>query len=711
MLAVLVASFRTFVRWRYGKLSWLDDGFLAFAVVLLTVSMGLWFAMMDNLYKTEALIYDPLGSILLFNNIVQIAIDVQTYTSVYIAISITGIFAIKFSFLFFFRSLISRLRPLVIYWRVAVTYTALAWAISVGISFLACPYFDSRAVQCAQNDMLARALNVSIVLLVFDVTSDAMIISIPVLVILRVRIALRSKIYLACSFCLSAVMIICAILQGATLETEGVDAIDVVWQIYFQMVEICLAVTVVSLTAFRTFFVQRSSRHNTPRSPQNPKWYSYKKWKKSVSDRTTSTGYTGYTGYSEEMQLPTVDRRVEAPAPDPTPDPLVDPSSSKETGAAEDVRSPISPRDVEKGTLSPQSPPPGYFEKDGPSPGIAVSKSFAPGPSTPRAPEIRIPILPQIRNYEPPAPPPPPSPHSDGSAESSPNHVLMPIQGSEDSPSSLTPIHTPLPEAASIDQPPQQNQQVHLEPTSADSRAQPQPTHSHTSASLSASAALTSWSPPTLKPPRSSSPAPRTALMGPSSAHTSRTDSLQPGGRGSGSVTTPDGATPIPDVPPLPSPLPAAYLPSSQQPPTTPQPQFQPAPLSSSSDVARGVPPRKPLPPSPTASHLLSPTASTSTSTAPTVTSPHIHSQVQSPWSLARGRGGFRFPGQRPPVPPTPGSSRSTATAGTAGTVPRTPRSNLSPDLRISGVQRAIRSGIERAMSLEPAGEGRGKRW
>ena len=675
--------------------------------------MGLWFAMMDNLYKTEALIYDPLGSILLFNNIIQIAIDVQTYTSVYIAISITGIFAIKFSFLFFFRSLISRLRPMVIYWRVAVTYTALAWAISVGISFVACPYFDSRAVQCAQNDMLARALNVSIVLLVFDVTSDAMIISIPVLVILRVRIPLRSKIYLAFSFCLSAVMIICAILQGATLETEGVDAIDVVWQIYFQMVEICLAVTVVSLTAFRTFFVQRGSRNNTPRSPQNPKWYSYKKWKKSVSDRTTSTGYTGYTGYSEEMQLPTVDQRAEAPAPDPAPDPPVDLSSSKETGPVEDLRSPISQPDIEKGTLSPKSPPPVYAEKDGLSPGIAISKSFAPGPSTPRAPEIRIPIFPQIRNYEPPAPPPPPSPHSDGSAESSPNHVLMPIQGPEDSPSSLTPIHTPLPGAALIDQPSQQDQPVHLGPTGADSRPpQLQSTHSHTSASLSASAALTSWSPPTLKPPRSSSPGPRTALKGPGSAHASRTDSLQPGGRGSGSVTTSDGATPIPDVPPLPSPLPAAYLPLDQQPPTS-QSQPQPAPLpsrirSNSSDFASGVPPRKPLPPSPTASHLLSPTASTSTSTAPTATSPHIHSQAQSPWLLSRGRGGFRFPGQRPPVPQTPGSSRSTATAGT---VPRTPRSNLSPDLRISGVQRAIRSGIERAMSLEPAGEGRGEMW
>ena len=703
---MLVASFRTFVRWRYRKLSWLDDGFLAFAVVLLVVSLGLWFAMLDNLYKTEALIYDPLGSLVLFNNIVQIAIDVQTYTSVYIAISITGIFAIKFSFLFFFRSLISRLRPMVIYWRIAVAYTALAWAISVAISFVACPYFDSRAVQCAQDDMLARALDVSIVLLVFDVTSDAMIISIPVLVIARVRIPLRSKIYLACTFCLSTIMIICAILQGATLETEGVNAIDVVWQIYFQMVEICLAVTVVSLTAFRTFFVQRGSRNNTPRSPQNPKWYSYKKWKKSVSDRTTSTGFTGY---SDEIQLPTVDQRAEGPVPDPP----ANPSPSKETDAGEDVRSPSLPPDVEKGTLFPKSPPPTYAKEEVLSPGPAIPKSVAAGPSTPVAPEIRIPILPQIRNYEPPAPPPPPSPHSDGSAESSPFGISMPIQGSEDSPASLTPLHTPLPAAALTDETSQHEQQDHLQPTSPELRPQLLPTHSHTSASLSASAAVTSWSPPTLRPPRSSSPAQRTALKGPPSAHTSRTDSLQPGGRGS-VPTSSDGPSPIPDVPPLPSPLPAAHLPQSQQQPDShsqplsSQPSAPPASRThSASDFSRGVPPRKPLPPSPTTTHILSPTGPTST--APTVTSPHIQSQIQSP-QQARGRG-FRFPGQRPPIPPTPGSTRSTATAGTAGTVPRTPRSNLSPDLRVSGVQRAIRSGIERAMSLEPAGEGRGERW
>ena len=60
--------------------------------------------------------------------------------------------------------------------------------------------------------------------------------------------------------------------------------------------------------------------------------------------------------------------------------------------------------------------------------------------------------------------------------------------------------------------------------------------------------------------------------------------------------------------------------------------------------------------------------------------------------------------------PHTAASLAPSVTSSSTARTPRTPRSNLSPDLRISGVQRAIRNGIERAMSLEPQG-GAGERW
>ena len=92
-------------------------------------------------------------------------------------------------------------------------------------------------------------------------------------------------------------MIVVAILQGATLETGGVDAIDVVFQICFQFYELSLAVLVVSLTAFRTFFIGHRQRSRTTPSPGNSndkkKWLSSdsakKAWKK-FSQRSTTTG-------------------------------------------------------------------------------------------------------------------------------------------------------------------------------------------------------------------------------------------------------------------------------------------------------------------------------------------------------------------------------------------------------------------------------------
>lgn len=762
ILALAVACFRTFVRWHYRKLAWLDDGFLALAVVLMIVSLGLWFAMMDNLYKTEALIYDPFGSAVQFGDIVEIAIDVQIYSTAYIAITLTGIFAIKFSFLFFFRSLINRLRPMVMYWRVVVGYTAVSWAISLGISFLACPYYDSRAIQCAQDSMLARALDVSIALLVFDVSSDLLIISIPALVIRKVKIPLRSKTYLAFSFCLSAVMIVCAVLQGATLETGGIQAIDVVWQIYFQIVELTLAVMVVSLTAFRTFFIQRGSRNNTPRAP-NPKWYSYKKWKKSVSDRTTSTGFTGmtgFTGFSEEMQLPDAPGRPAGSAPPNARD------LPTETPPSGDSNAPLSPGDIGKRDSSHLNSEKGLqFPR--------LSRPIATRTQTPTTLDGPMPISPQTPfspTNVPPHTPSPAQPVSHDSSDSSSGDIEIPIQGSRGSPESLTPLYTPILEPV-IERPP---------PPPPD----PPRLGSLTSSSTAAGPGRT---PPAPKPLSSASSAPRTALMGPAipSTHTSRTDSLSRPltGHNAGTLEA------VPKLPQLPPPL---HLPHAL--PESGTSSIGPITARASTEFPLAVPARKPLltagasksgsrpMPSPTPSKASSIAAAAANlglddcfgSISPRRPSqqrinqqrhaeewqrqqrqqqrenqgsesrpldnhyqrqqqPRLQSDQQRQGSdhdrqaqvqmQVQAQGyeahpnlvsplGTSVPVRTPTPTLEPPSSRSQPPPASTSPPrsPRTPRRNLSPDLRISSVQRAIRNGIERAMSLEPAA-GEGESW
>ena len=145
ILAVIAAGFRTTIRLRCNKLQWLDDGFISLAILFMTVSFGVFLGFLNDVYKVESLIYDPYSASNSLSDLIVVAKRVQLYTVVYIITSISGIFAVKFSFLFFFRNILSRIRPLVIYWRCIATFTAIAWAFSIGFSVYGCPYVDERA--------------------------------------------------------------------------------------------------------------------------------------------------------------------------------------------------------------------------------------------------------------------------------------------------------------------------------------------------------------------------------------------------------------------------------------------------------------------------------------------------------------------------------------------------------------------------------------
>ena len=145
VIAVVAAALRGFVRWHYGQLRPLDDGFVLLAVACLTGSFALWMTYMEKVYIGEALIYEPFKYLGSFTDILDIVIELQVFSTVFVVISLTGIYAIKFSFLCFFRQLIDRIHGLQMYWRCTLVYTAVVWIISICIVPASCPYFDSRA--------------------------------------------------------------------------------------------------------------------------------------------------------------------------------------------------------------------------------------------------------------------------------------------------------------------------------------------------------------------------------------------------------------------------------------------------------------------------------------------------------------------------------------------------------------------------------------
>lgn len=84
----------------------------------------------------------------------------------------------------------------------------------------------------------------------------------------------KQKLGLGVFLCLSVFMIITAIVRisglAITIQPPNgkVKAFDVIWKAFWQQVEACVAVLMVSFTAFRSIFVAESSKKNRDRAKQ-----------------------------------------------------------------------------------------------------------------------------------------------------------------------------------------------------------------------------------------------------------------------------------------------------------------------------------------------------------------------------------------------------------------------------------------------------------
>lgn len=108
---------------------------------------------------------------------------------------------------------------------------------------------------------------------------------IPIRMLWNMQVKLRQKLAIGTTLCLSIAMIITCIVQIAAIRTSS-DAIDISWEIFWQLAEACIAVLMVSLTALRSLFVGQISRIR-PASPwssgQAKRWLQHKVFRNSKS--------------------------------------------------------------------------------------------------------------------------------------------------------------------------------------------------------------------------------------------------------------------------------------------------------------------------------------------------------------------------------------------------------------------------------------------
>ena len=100
------------------------------------------------------------------------------------------------------------------------------------------------------------------------------------------------KITLACSLCLTIVVIAFTITRASGLEWKG--NLDMLWEVYFQIVAAEVGLILVSMTAFRQLFVSRIARNQ--RSPAKPPTF----WPRSRAAIRKILDFRRWTsGYSE----------------------------------------------------------------------------------------------------------------------------------------------------------------------------------------------------------------------------------------------------------------------------------------------------------------------------------------------------------------------------------------------------------------------------
>lgn len=178
-----------------------------------------------------------------------------------------SIFCVKFSYIFFFRPLTSRIRPLQIWWWIVVAIVTPAALVTTCLAPWVCPYFGMDFLQHCSY-VIDHERIILIVSTATDVATDLLVISIPIWLLSSVKLELKRKLALGTVLCLSIFMVIIAVIRY-TLDSiplkNGTTIPDTIWLFFWQSIESCVSIIMVSLTAFRSLYGHEQAKIRSKR--------------------------------------------------------------------------------------------------------------------------------------------------------------------------------------------------------------------------------------------------------------------------------------------------------------------------------------------------------------------------------------------------------------------------------------------------------------
>lgn len=142
------------IRFQSSRRLHLDDFVLMFACLTFVASQILLYVKLKDVFGVESRIHDlnPVNLAFILNNpeaFYRQVVKVQKIMFACFALNWTSIFAIKFCFLLFFYQMITRLRRLILAWRVIFGITILFWAFCTSEIYISCPHIGISACKLA----------------------------------------------------------------------------------------------------------------------------------------------------------------------------------------------------------------------------------------------------------------------------------------------------------------------------------------------------------------------------------------------------------------------------------------------------------------------------------------------------------------------------------------------------------------------------------
>ena len=134
---------RFYVRLRIQKQVSIDDGFLLFGAGCLIAAIILLFLYINTMYTAEALVIG-LPNVDISPNFIEDVMWFHKMIIISLILTWWSLMSVKLCFLFLFKSLVQRIRPMLIYWWIVTVFNIVVAFFGMVSYIAACPHFTSR---------------------------------------------------------------------------------------------------------------------------------------------------------------------------------------------------------------------------------------------------------------------------------------------------------------------------------------------------------------------------------------------------------------------------------------------------------------------------------------------------------------------------------------------------------------------------------------